>query len=173
MKAGVAMKIRDAKREEAAFIREQRVYSYKEHADCIPEGHWEALKRSISSEADIQPGVERIVAELDGEILGSVALFPAKTDAYNGYIDALDYPEIRMLAVTPEARGKGVATALITECIRRSKEKGYSSIGLHTGQFMESAMRLYESLGFERLPQFDFEPAGDGIIVKAYRLTFD
>lgn len=173
MKEGVKMKIRDAKEEEGTFIREQRVNSYKEHADCIPEGHWEALKRSISSEADIQPGVERIVAESDGEILGSVALFPAKTDAYNGYIDALDYPEIRMLAVTPEARGMGVATALITECIRRSKEKGYSSIGLHTGQFMESAMRLYESLGFERLPQFDFEPAGDGIIVKAYRLTFD
>lgn len=167
------MKIRDAKEEEGTFIREQRVYSYKEHAKHIPEGHWEALKRSISSEADIQPGVERIVAESDGEIIGSVALFPAKTDAYNGYIDALDYPEIRMLAVTPAARGKGVATALITECIQRSKEKGYSSIGLHTGQFMESAMRLYESLGFERLPQFDFEPAGDGIIVKAYRLTFD
>lgn len=167
------MKIRDAKEDEGPFIREKRINSYKEHAQCIPERHWEALKRSISSDADMNPGVERIVAELDGEILGSVALFPAKTDAYNGHIDALDYPEIRMLAVTPEARGKGVATALISECVRRSKEKGYSSIGLHTGEFMESAQRLYERLGFERLPQFDFEPAGDGIIVKAYRLMFD
>jgi len=172
MEAGGKVKIRDAKQDEGGFIREQRVNSYKEHAEHIPEGHWEALKQSISSEADMSPGVERIVAELDGEILGSVALFPAKTDAYNGYIDALDYPEIRMLAVTPEARGKGVATVLISECIRRTKEKGYASIGLHTGEFMDSAQRLYERLGFERLPQFDFEPAGDGIIVKAYRLTF-
>ncbi|WP_193747696.1 hypothetical protein [Neobacillus niacini] len=28
-------------------------------------------------------------------------------------------------------------------------------------------------LGFERLPQCDFEPADDGIVVKAYRLTFE
>ena len=172
MEAGETMKIRDAKENEGTFIREQRVNSYKEHAKFIPKGHWEALKQSISSEADEQAGVEKIVAEVDGEILGSVALFPAKTDAYKGYVDAQDYPEIRMLAVTPEARGKGVATALIAECIRRTKEKGYASIGLHTGEFMDSAQRLYERLGFERLPQFDFEPAGDGIIVKAYRLTF-
>jgi ribosomal protein S18 acetylase RimI-like enzyme len=99
-------------------------------------------------------------------------LFPAKTDAYGGFVAELDYPEIRMLAVTPQARGKGVATGLIDECILRAKAKGFQSIGLHTGDFMDSAMNLYKRLGFKRLPQFDFEPAGDGIIVKAYRLSF-
>lgn len=165
------MIIRDVVADELQFIRAQRVKSYEEHAEKIPEAHWKALKQAISSEADLQQGVERIVAELEGEIVGSVALFPAKTDAYDGYVDELDYPEIRMLAVTPQARGNGVAAALISECIRRTKAKGFSSIGLHTADFMESAMRLYERLGFERLPQFDFEPADDGIIVKAYRLT--
>ncbi|MEH7012148.1 hypothetical protein V7087_15270 [Neobacillus niacini] len=66
-----------------------------------------------------------------------------------------------------------MATALISECIKRTKAKGYTSIGLPTGQFMEAAMRLFERLGFERLPQYDFEPADDGIVVKAYRLTFE
>lgn len=73
-----------------------------------------------------------------------------------------------MLTVTPEARGKGVAKALITECISCAKARAHLSIGLHTGEFMESAMELYECLGFERLPDFDF----DGIIVKANQLTF-
>lgn len=167
------MIIRDAVRDELPYIREQRVHSYKEHAQKIPEDHWKALKQAIMSEADTQPDVERIVAELDGEIVGSVALFPAKTDAYEGYVDELDYPEIRMLSVTPQARGKGVGTALISECIRRTKAKGFQSIGLHTADFMGSAMKLYEHLGFERLPQFDFEPADDGIIVKAYQLSFE
>lgn len=167
------MIIRDAKADELSLIREQRVQSYTEHAQRIPEGHWQALKQGISSEADLQPGVERIVAELDGMIVGSVALFPAKSDAYAGNVEELDYPEIRLLAVSPEARGKGVATALISECIRRVKANGCSTIGLHTGDFMESAIRLYEYLGFDRLPQFDFEPANDGIIVKAYRLFID
>jgi GNAT superfamily N-acetyltransferase len=166
------MIIREALESELPYIREQRVSSYEEHAVKIPEGHWQALKQAISSKADLQPGVDRLVAEIDGRIVGSVALFPAKTDAYEGYVEELDYPEIRMLAVSPKARGKGVASALISECIKLAKVKGYNSIGLHTGQFMETAMRLYERLGFERLPQYDFEPADDGIVVKAYRLTF-
>ena len=167
------MIIRDATAGELAFIREQRVHSYEEHAQKIPEEHWQALKQAISSDADTKEDVERIVAVIDGRIVGSVALFPAKIDAYGGLVDELDYPEIRMLAVTPQARGKGVAAALVSECIQRAKVQGFQSVGLHTADFMKSAMGLYERLGFERLPQFDFEPANDGIIVKAYRLIFE
>jgi ribosomal protein S18 acetylase RimI-like enzyme len=166
------MILRDAVMEELPFIREQRVLAYEEHSQKIPKAHWLALKQAISSIADVQPEVELIVAEVEGGIAGSVALFPAKTDAYEGYVEELDYPEIRMLAVSPQARGQGVATALISECIRRAKDQGYHSIGLHTADFMESAINLYERLGFERLPQYDFEPANDGIIVKALRLNF-
>lgn len=167
------MMIRKALESELPSIREQRVLSYEEHAAIIPEGHWQALKQAIISSADTGPGVELLVAEVDSMILGSVALFPAETDAYEGNVEVVDYPEIRMLAVSPEARGKGVATALLSECIKLSKEKGHHSIGLHTGEFMENAMRLYERIGFKRLPQYDFQPADDGIIVKAYRLTFE
>lgn len=167
------MIIRNAADHEMDFIREQRIRSYQEHAKSIPADHWNALKKAIGSEADIQPGVERIVAEWDGKVVGSVVLFPAKSDAYEGFLDALSYPEIRMLAVIPEARGKGVAFALVSECIKRSKTQGHRSIGLHTGEFMENAIRLYERLGFQRLPQYDFEPANDGIIVNAYRLCID
>ncbi|PLR98468.1 GNAT family N-acetyltransferase [Bacillus sp. T33-2] len=143
-----AMIIRDAVEDELAYIRELRINSYMEHSAVIPEDHWKALKQAISSDADTHDGVELVVAELDGKIVGSVAVFPAKSDA-------------------------GVATALINECIRRTKAKGYRGIGLHTGDFMESAMSLYERIGFLRVPQFDFEPANDGIIVKAYQLSFE
>ena len=167
------VKIRKALFYEVEMIREQRVKAYEEHAQSIPEGHWDALKKAISSDADEQRDVELLVAELDGEVVGSVALFPAKSDAYKGLVDMLDYPEIRMLAVTPQSRHKGVAEALIKECIRRTKVKGSHHIGLHTADFMKTAMRLYERMGFVRLPQFDFQPADDGIIVKAYRLSIE
>ncbi|MFC0478206.1 GNAT family N-acetyltransferase [Robertmurraya beringensis] len=165
------MIIREAKETEIPFIREQRVNAYTEHAEKIPNAHWEALKKAISSDADSQPGVELLVAEVEGTIVGSVALFPAKTDAYEGMVDELDHPEIRVLAVAEEFRGKGIASALIKECIQRSKTKGYQAIGLHTGEFMTNAIKLYKHFGFERLPQYDFEPANDGIIVKAFRLS--
>lgn len=165
------MKVRDALQSEIGLIRDQRVNAYSEHAEKIPNGHWRALKAAISSEGDNGPGVDLIVAELEGRIIGSVALFPAKTDAYDGLVEELNYPEIRMLAVDPSARGKGAASALIKECIARAKAKGYDAVGLHTADFMKDAIQLYSRLGFERLPQYDFEPAGDGIIVKAFRLS--
>ncbi|MFJ5758822.1 GNAT family N-acetyltransferase [Neobacillus sp. NPDC093182] len=167
------MIIREALENELPYLREQRVNAYLEHSAEIPEGHWLALKQAILSEGDRLPGVERIVAEIDGKIAGSVVLFPANIDAYEGNVEILDYPEIRMLAVLPEMRGKGVAAALVAECIQRAKAKGCHAVGLHTGEFMETAMKLYERMGFERLPQHDFEPANDGIIVKAYRLSLN
>lgn len=159
-----------ATKEMLPSIREQRVKAYEEYIEKLPPDHWKALKQAISSEADIQKDAELIVAELEGQLLGSVVLFPPKSDAYEGLVEELDYPEIRMLAVDPAARGRGVAKALIAECIKRTKEKGLTRIGLHTGDFMENAMRVYEGFGFQRLPQFDFEPANDGIIVRAYIL---
>ncbi|WP_066048929.1 GNAT family N-acetyltransferase [Robertmurraya korlensis] len=165
------MMIREAKEIEIPLIREQRVKAYAEHAKKIPSAHWEALKSAISSDADSQPGVELLVAEIAGKIVGSVALFPAKMDAYEGMVGEMDHPEIRVLAVEEEYRGRGIAFALIKECIQRAKAKGYQAVGLHTGEFMTNAIKLYENIGFERLPQFDFEPANDGIIVKAFRLS--
>jgi ribosomal protein S18 acetylase RimI-like enzyme len=73
-------------------------------------------------------------------------------DAYKGLAeDEPDYPELRMLAISTSARGKGVATALISECIRRAKTKGFTAMGLHTTDFMENAINLYRYLDFERL----------------------
>jgi len=167
------MIIRDAVVKELPLIREQRIQAYEIHAKSIPEGHWRALKKAISSDADSSPDIEKIVADLNGTIVGSVVLYPAKIDAYEGNMEKLDYPEIRMLAVAPDAQGKGIATRLISECIVRAKAKGCQAVGLHTGEFMTGAMRLYERLGFERIPQYDFVPANDGIIVKAYRLSID
>ncbi|MDX1806388.1 MAG: GNAT family N-acetyltransferase [Paenisporosarcina sp.] len=165
------VKIREALSDEIELIRDQRVKAYEDHSKVIPQAHWDALRKAIMSDADLQMSVELLVAELDGEIVGSVALFPAKSDAYKGLVEMLDYPEIRMLAVNHESRGTGVAEALIKECIYRTKIQGSQHIGLHTADFMETAMRLYERMGFARMPKFDFQPANDGIIVKAYRLS--
>jgi ribosomal protein S18 acetylase RimI-like enzyme len=106
--------------------------------------------------------------EIEGEIVGSVTLFPANTDAYEVYVDELNYPEIPVLAIAKETRGKGVAITFVEECFQRTKEKRYDYIRLHTGSFMKGALNLYKRIGFKRLPQYDFEPANDGIIGKVF-----
>lgn len=80
-----------------------------------------ALRKTISSDADEQASVEFLVAELDEEVIGSVALLPVKSDVYKRLVDMLDYPEIRMLAVKAELRGKGVAEALIKDVFIEQK----------------------------------------------------
>lgn len=138
------MIIRAATESEIPIIKEQRVVAYEEYAKLLPESHWLALKSAVTAEIDILTGAELLIAEEGGRILGSVALFPAKTDAYQGYVKAQDYPEIRMLAIMPDARKKGVGSALIKDCIARTKGNDAKYIGLHTGEFMKGAMRLYE-----------------------------
>ncbi|HWL25064.1 MAG TPA: GNAT family N-acetyltransferase [Ureibacillus sp.] len=166
------MIIRDALPSDFPKIKELRLNAYGEHATKIPDDHWNALKQQIISDESV-PGLETMVAEIDGEIVGTVVLFPSNTQGYQGLVEEeLKYPELRKLAVSKKARGKGVAKALIKECIERSKKKGYSAMGLHTSDFMETAMRLYEKMGFVRKPEDDFVPLEDGIIVKAFQITF-
>ncbi len=44
-----------------------------------------------------------------------------------------------------------------------------ASLTLHTTEIMQTAMRLYERMGFVRAPELDFQPAPD-VIIKGYRL---
>lgn len=166
------MIIRDAVETELESIKKLRLAAYQEHEPKIPKDHWNVLKQQISSDDDAVQGVDQIVAEIDGEIAGSLVLFPPKAELYKGMLEEeLDYPEMRKLAVSPDFRGKGVAKALISECIQRTKNRRLPAIGLHTADFMENAVKLYGDLGFERLPQYDFTPADDGVVVKAFRIS--
>jgi ribosomal protein S18 acetylase RimI-like enzyme len=79
---------------------------------------------------------------------------------------------VRLLAVATEVRGQGIGTALMKECIRRSRRLGVSCLNLHTTDMMQVAMRMYERMGFVRAPDLDFHPE-PGITVKAYRLDLD
>ncbi|WP_312857320.1 GNAT family N-acetyltransferase [Neobacillus endophyticus] len=117
------------------------------------------------------PNVHVFVAAEKEEIVGSVVLFPPQMDAYQGLTHSSESPEIRMLAIDPHARKKGIAEALVLRCIQSCQEAGYASVGLHTADFMKSAMRLYHRLGFVHVPEGDFIPLDDGIIVKAFHYS--
>jgi len=64
--------------------------------------------------------------------------------------------ELRMLAVSPLARGKGVGHTLTRAGMDLAVEMGARRILLSTMESMHAAHRLYEKLGFTRLPERDF-----------------
>jgi hypothetical protein len=69
----------------------------------------------------------------------------------------------------PLGARRGIGRALTQVCIERSVAKCVPAIGLHTTKEMAVAQSMYERMGFERAPEYDFRP-GPTILVEAYRL---
>ena len=59
--------------------------------------------------------------------------------------------ELRLLAVAPTARGKGVGRALVTQAERIARDDGATMMTFSTQSTMTAAQCLYRSLGYERI----------------------
>jgi GNAT superfamily N-acetyltransferase len=164
--------IRDATADEREAIRELTLRAYAEYAEIMEPASWSGLSHALREALASEAPVERLVADHDGQIIGSAMLFAPETDAYGAFVSASAAPEIRLVAVAPEARGRGVAKMLVEECIRRARERGASEVGLHTSRSMQAAMAMYAALGFVRAPERDFQPPG-AELVEGYRLPFE
>jgi ribosomal protein S18 acetylase RimI-like enzyme len=163
------LQIRDAREDERPAIRELTLAAYAEFADIMAPTAWTGLERAVRNALDSDGPAERIVAEREGRLLGSVMLYPPAVDAYGGEVAKASWPELRLLAVDPAIRGQGIGQALVDECVRRARASGASELGLHTSESLRAAIRMYERMGFERVPEFDFQPEG-AELVTAYRL---
>jgi GNAT superfamily N-acetyltransferase len=163
-----ALLIRDVQPSElndvSLLVRE----AYIEYQHSIPSRHWRLYLENITDVRSRLGVSELIVAELDKQLVGAVTLYLETSPSLRE-----DWPEgwagVRILAVRPPCRGRGIGRALMEECIRRCQERNIKTIGLHTGPAMAVAHKMYEDMGFVRAPEYDFQPA-PGIAVMAYRL---
>jgi GNAT superfamily N-acetyltransferase len=79
------------------------------------------------------------IAEVDGEPVGCV--FCVKRDEKRA--------QLRLLLVEPRARGMGIGTRLVEECLHFARQSGYEQIMLWTNDVLEDARRIYEQAGFQ------------------------
>jgi DNA-binding MarR family transcriptional regulator/GNAT superfamily N-acetyltransferase len=90
------------------------------------------------------------IAELDGERVGCIFCTAS---------DAPDTAQLRLLLVEPQARGAGVGTRLVDECVRFARRSGYRRIMLWTTDIQREARKIYQRQGFRldaREPQTRF-----------------
>ena len=140
----------------------QYQHSYDEQKD------WLTYATDLADSVN-NPAVDRFLVARDEEgILGTLQLFINSEKAYNKPDLNISSPIIRMLAVSPAARGKGIAQALLKESINYAREKSANHIYLHTSDKMAEAIRLYEWLGLHRDPSKEFYKLN--FLVKCYRL---
>jgi ribosomal protein S18 acetylase RimI-like enzyme len=102
-------------------------------------------------------------------ILGTVCFMTP--DAGLAQIAQEGEAEFRLLAVAPAARGRGAGEALVQRSIELARDRGCSRLVLSTQPAMLAAQRLYDRLGFERLPERDWRTdAGSPRLVYARTL---
>lgn len=169
MSESSGIRIRDARAAERDEVRELTMAAYAQYAAVMAPSAWEGLEGALRAALDTEEVVERIVAEREGRLVGSVMLFPAESRAYTGVAEEARIPELRLLAVAEEARGAGIGEALVRECARRARRMGASALGLHSSESMRAAIRMYRRMGFARDPEHDFHPPG-AELVQAFRL---
>ncbi|HVZ15008.1 MAG TPA: helix-turn-helix domain-containing GNAT family N-acetyltransferase [Bauldia sp.] len=101
------------------------------------------------------------IAEMDGEIVGSVFLVRA-TD---------EVAKLRLLYVEPKARGLGLGTRLVEECVAFARGKGYRTLTLWTNDVLASARRIYESQGFRLISQGRHKSFGKDLVGQTWELA--
>jgi GNAT superfamily N-acetyltransferase len=79
------------------------------------------------------------LAELDGEVVGSITLFE----------ESLTLGRLGDLVLLPEARGMGAGRRLVETVIDAARDAGYERLQLFTFSGLTAAGSLYRSVGFE------------------------
>ena len=149
------MRIREATSDDFDEIARLTVAAYRALDTWVGDDYAGHLA-DVADRAAV-PGNVILVAEdeTDGRLLGSVTL-TLEEGPYFEWNHGVDGDcGFRMLAVDPAAQGRGAGPRLVEECLARARAAGRRRMVIGSTEWMTTAHRIYERLGFRRVPELD------------------
>ena len=130
--------VRVASRSDARAIASLLLAAFTEFRELYTP---EAFASTVQPESGILARMEEgpvWVAEKGSAIVGTASAIPA-----------VEHLMVRGMAVSPEARGSGIAKVFLQQAEDFARQQGYRRLALYTTAFLRSATHLYESAGFQ------------------------
>lgn len=127
---------------------------------------YEALVAEICAQflRHFDPARERCwIAEQDGQFVGSIFLVKGSATT----------AKLRLLHVADAARGQGLGTRLVTECIRFAQGAGYRRLELWTNDILIAARRIYQAAGFVLEKEEAHHSFGKDLVGQTWALDLD
>ncbi|WP_081411191.1 GNAT family N-acetyltransferase [Tenacibaculum ovolyticum] len=105
----------------------------------------EAYDEEVLSNPDkyiIDKGGHIFFAKINNEVVGTVALMPINSGAF----------ELTKMAVSPKHRGYKIGQHLMQKCIDFAKENSFKKLTLYSNTKLENAIYIYKKYGFIEIP---------------------
>ena len=100
------------------------------------------------------------IAEREGENVGSVFLVREDDEV----------AKLRLFLVEPSARGLGIGSRLVGECVRFARSAGYRMVRLWTQSELLAARRIYARAGFSCVAEEAHHSFGHDLVAETWQL---
>jgi GNAT superfamily N-acetyltransferase len=110
------------------------------YEEPLPEAYYKAFEQ-----IENEPNHELIVAEHDGEVMGTLHLMFLPSLSFQGGLRA----QVESVRVDKAFQNRGIGSAMMEWTLERAKQRGAHIVQLTTHRTRADAHRFYERLGFQ------------------------